>query len=291
MALPRFVGDSNYEVLPYSKIIEDLEYFIEETKAVIERTNSSIDNFYAIKEKKMFSDFSLQTKSVVGEVCSFLESFLDIEDFLPKIKLKKVERLHVEKIKSAGSNSYRLFLLISEKFNNNEKGDNYLDTLPQDVRHILEYGIYAELKDHLGLLMDCNNMAYELSKYEKVSASRKVMQDLNKQSNKEFPIEKADIEFKAGDFATFTDGSIKYKDFSIDLRTQLHHLLRLFIQHSNRLLNYDDLKEEVIGSKKKHQIENKTIQKYINQLRTILKEYTEKELISNKEGVGYIFKP
>jgi DNA-binding winged helix-turn-helix (wHTH) protein len=239
----------------------------------------------------MFSDFSLQTKSVVGEVCSFLESFLDIEDFLPKIKLKKVERLHVEKIKSAGSNSYRLFLLISEKFNNNEKGDNYLDTLPQDVRHILEYGIYAELKDHLGLLMDCNNMAYELSKYEKVSASRKVMQDLNKQSNKEFPIEKADIEFKAGDFATFTDGSIKYKDFSIDLRTQLHHLLRLFIQHSNRLLNYDDLKEEVIGSKKKHQIENKTIQKYINQLRTILKEYTEKELISNKEGVGYIFKP
>jgi hypothetical protein len=86
-----------------------------------------------------------------------------------------------------------------------------------------------------------------------------------------------------------TDGSIHYKQNLIKLRPQIKDLLVLFMAYHKQVLDYCDIKDELISAKKRSTIKPDTINKYVSELHEILQECFGKKVIFNNEKEGYIF--
>ena len=95
----------------------------------------------------------------------------------------------------------------------------------------------------------------------------------------------------AGDLESFNDGSIRYKQVPIEMRSQLKVLCRLFIGRPNRLVTIDDIREELIRAEKRKTIPNATISKYVSELRAILRNHYKREVFVNQKEEGWFFKP
>lgn len=98
-------------------------------------------------------------------------------------------------------------------------------------------------------------------------------------------------ELSAGDLESFNDGSIRYKRESIEMRSQLKVLCRLFIGRPNRLVTIDDIREELIRAEKRKTIPNATISKYVSELRAILMSHFKRDVFVNQKEEGWFFKP
>ena len=85
----------------------------------------------------------------------------------------------------------------------------------------------------------------------------------------------------------WTDGSITFKDEDIILRAQLRDLLRLFISNPNKIMTFDDIKDTIIKSENRGKTKNSNISKYVNELESELKKYTNNIIIKNENETGY----
>lgn len=99
------------------------------------------------------------------------------------------------------------------------------------------------------------------------------------------------VDMGAGDLEAFNDGSIRYKGTLIKMRGQLIALCRLFIGRPNRLVTIDDIREELIRADKRKSIPNKTLAKYVSELRAILMSHFKRDVFVNQKEDGWFFKP
>ena len=94
-------------------------------------------------------------------------------------------------------------------------------------------------------------------------------------------------EMTVGDLAAFSDGTIRYKDKVLGLRSQLKDLCRLFMAHPKRLLTIDDIKAEIVPADKRRSISFATIAKYVSELHSSLKIHFRKRVIFNEKKDGW----
>ena len=96
-------------------------------------------------------------------------------------------------------------------------------------------------------------------------------------------------EMMVGDLAAFSDGTIRYKDKVLSLRSQLKDLCRLFMAHPKRLLTIDDIKDEIVPAEKRKSVSFATIAKYVSELHRSLKIHFRKRVIFNQKKEGWYF--
>lgn len=96
-------------------------------------------------------------------------------------------------------------------------------------------------------------------------------------------------EIAVGPLVYSSDGGIYYKDRQIKMRLQIKSLCILFMKNHKKLLDYSDIKDELIEVKKRSFIKFITITKYTNELHGILRKYFKKDVIFNHEKTAYFF--
>lgn len=100
---------------------------------------------------------------------------------------------------------------------------------------------------------------------------------------------KPEIEIK--DLAGYSDGTIRYKGEMIEMRGQIKELCRLFMDHPNRLLTRDDIKDNIVHADRRKSTPKITIAKYVSELHKLLKIHFKKDVIFNQKQEGWYFKP
>ncbi len=91
--------------------------------------------------------------------------------------------------------------------------------------------------------------------------------------------------------ASYSDGTIRYKDTIVPLRGQIKDLCRMFMRNPKRLLTREDIKENIIAADKRKSIPKITISKYISELRNSLKVHFKKDVIYSQKDEGWYFDP
>lgn len=94
-------------------------------------------------------------------------------------------------------------------------------------------------------------------------------------------------EITAGKLHACTDGLIRYEDKVIKLRGQIVTLCWFFMKHHKTLVTADEIKKEIIGSKKRENTPSATVSKYVNELHTTLREFFGREVIFNLKKDGW----
>ncbi|MEN9613896.1 MAG: hypothetical protein RLZZ347_203 [Candidatus Parcubacteria bacterium] len=94
-------------------------------------------------------------------------------------------------------------------------------------------------------------------------------------------------EIKIYDLSACVDGSIKYKGKDVSLRGQLTVLCRLFMNNHGKVVNIDDIKDEIFSSDKRLGISNQTVAKYVSELHKRLKEAFGHKVIFNSAKTGW----
>jgi hypothetical protein len=94
-----------------------------------------------------------------------------------------------------------------------------------------------------------------------------------------------------GKLSAYNDGTIRYGKNIIKMRNQIKDLCRLFMEHPNRLLTIDDIKNEIIRADRRTLISFRTIAKYVSELRNSLKIHFGQDVIFNQKEEGWFFKP
>jgi len=100
---------------------------------------------------------------------------------------------------------------------------------------------------------------------------------------------KADI--VVGPLAAYSDGTIRYKENIITLRSQLCELCRLFLEKPKMLVTIDDIRDKVIKADKHTFISRSTYGKYVSELHSSLIPHFSKEVIFNRKDQGWYFDP
>lgn len=91
--------------------------------------------------------------------------------------------------------------------------------------------------------------------------------------------------------ALFNDGTIRYDGEIIPLRMQLKSLCTLFLRKPNRLIEYEEIKNEIIRADRRTSVSYKTISKYISELNSSLEIRFGKKIFFNSKGEGWYFRP
>jgi hypothetical protein len=89
-------------------------------------------------------------------------------------------------------------------------------------------------------------------------------------------------------FSLYSDGTLKFATKTIRLRYQLKELFYLFLEKPNKLLTFDEIKENVISSDKNAEISNTTISKYVSELRASVKKLVGKNIIRSVPNDGWV---
>lgn len=85
------------------------------------------------------------------------------------------------------------------------------------------------------------------------------------------------------------DGSIYFKQELLKIRAQLKTLLILFMESHKKILDYSNIKDELIAANKRPTTNFATITKYVSELHKILKKYFKQKVIFNQGKEAYIF--
>lgn len=158
-----------------------------------------------------------------------------------------------------------------------------LDDLFNKMAEQLDLKIYFEDKFNLNKFYRDIVEEYKIFEYKKLQTVNKPK--VNGAGNTKLK----EIETEYKDIKLFNDGTITCNDEELSLREQLRNLCIYFIKNPNRLLNYDDIKDEIINSEKILIIKNDTIPKYVEALKKELQKHSTVVTIKNKPKVGYIF--
>lgn len=98
-------------------------------------------------------------------------------------------------------------------------------------------------------------------------------------------------EFEVRGLASYSDGTIRYKDTIVPLRGQIKDLCRMFMRNPKRLLTREDIKENIIAADKRKSVPKITISKYVSELRNSLKVHFKKDVIYSQKDEGWYFDP
>lgn len=98
-------------------------------------------------------------------------------------------------------------------------------------------------------------------------------------------------DFEVSGLASYSDGTIRYKDTIVPLRGQIKDLCRLFMRNPKRLLTREDIKENIIAADKRKSVPKITISKYVSELRNSLKVHFKKDVIYSQKDEGWYFDP
>lgn len=101
-------------------------------------------------------------------------------------------------------------------------------------------------------------------------------------------IDVEEVDFEYEKLCSWKDGRITYDTVPVTLRPQLKDLCRLFLKKPNILITFDDIRENVIATRKRDIINNKTLSKYVNELSVVLDAYSRTLKINNNPKEGYI---
>lgn len=99
------------------------------------------------------------------------------------------------------------------------------------------------------------------------------------------------LEAEVSGLAVYTDGNIRFKGETLEMRGQLKELLREFVLHPDRLINIDDIKDKIIDADKREDTSADTIAKYVSELRRILRPHFKKDIFPNDKKTGWRFNP
>lgn len=99
------------------------------------------------------------------------------------------------------------------------------------------------------------------------------------------------IEMEVDGLAVYTDGNIRFKGETLEMRGQLKELLREFVLHPQRLINIDDIKDKIINADRREGTSADTIAKYVSELRRVLRPYFKKDVFPNDKKTGWRFSP
>ena len=99
-----------------------------------------------------------------------------------------------------------------------------------------------------------------------------------------------EVEFEYENLKAWKEGRITYDDVEITLRPQIKDLCRLFMNGAPRLITFDDIKDNIISSRKRDITTNTTISKYVSVLSTALDNYSKTLTIKLHSKNGYVLK-
>ncbi len=100
-----------------------------------------------------------------------------------------------------------------------------------------------------------------------------------------------ELDFEVSGLASYSDGTIRYKDVIIPLRGQIKDLCRMFMRNPKRILTREDIKENIIAADKRKSVPKITISKYVSELRNSLKVHFKKDVIYSQKDEGWYFDP
>ena len=86
-----------------------------------------------------------------------------------------------------------------------------------------------------------------------------------------------------------TDGGIYFKNKLIKMRPQIQNLCILFIKNHKKLVDYSNIKDEIIAVKKRNTSGFTNITKYVNELHKILRKHFKRDVLFNMEKNAYLF--
>ena len=98
-------------------------------------------------------------------------------------------------------------------------------------------------------------------------------------------------EIEIGDLATYSDGTIRFKESVIPMRDQLNDLCRMFMSRPNQLVLSDEIRDEIIRANRRSMPRFSTIAKYVSELHSLLKPCFGKDVIFNHKKEGWRFVP
>lgn len=123
-------------------------------------------------------------------------------------------------------------------------------------------------------------------KLEKINKSKNILKKYNP-IKPTFFTEDKEVQHSYEKLSSWTDGTITYNNSPLDARNQIKDLCMLFLERPETLITYDDIKDNIFGTKKALLNEDDTILKYVSLLRKELKKHTETLEIKNTARVGY----
>jgi len=95
---------------------------------------------------------------------------------------------------------------------------------------------------------------------------------------------------RAGELASYNDGTIRYKKEILNLPPRLKELCRLFLEKPERLIAFDDIKDRIIKASRRPNIGWDTISKYVSRLNISLEIHFGKKVIINQREEGWYLK-
>ena len=154
----------NYSGIPYKDMVVELEGIFGQIETITSDARSNFDDFYSqpITPVKGFS--ALSSKLLFLESFKLFALVNELSEYLDDIKKKNINPTIVDKLSDVGERAFLLALKLGESFNRNEKGTDFLESLPKDRRGLLE-SVYSITRDNLHLLQECGDISLELEMY------------------------------------------------------------------------------------------------------------------------------
>lgn len=160
-------------------------------------------------------------------------------------------------------------------------------------------GNFEEAKDCFYLIRPVKLLLYQerekllkIVNPPQVNRDEKIPEQAPKKSRKNLLYVKnltPEIEIKG--LGAYSDGTIRYKGEIIEMRNQLKDLCRLFMDHPNRLLTHEDIRDQIVNADRRKSTPKTTIAKYVSELHNLLKIHFKKDVIFSQQQEGWYFKP
>ncbi len=147
-----FTGTTDYSNQSNKEIIEDFIKLVKYTKKILRRR----------KRHSRRENIPMDLDGIFNEITLFAERLIELSnENLKKLKRGKPPLLFAKSLQEIGRNAHQLFLRIGEiwhgKYNQINYSSRYTDI---DIATIE----YAEFRDYMGLMIDLNNIGFELQK-------------------------------------------------------------------------------------------------------------------------------
>lgn len=153
MARSMWAGSTSYQHQPVSELLKDLKQMIKEAKRV---KNELEKNFKTIIKSSYHKKVDHGFLGSVGHCISLAESVIELKDILSYIKKKRIDEIHVKRLKTLGEESDRLNREIGEFWHHGKEKDYENKNF-----HVVE-GLYTTSRTFFASMLDLNSMADKL---------------------------------------------------------------------------------------------------------------------------------
>lgn len=266
----------------------------------------------SLQTKKEEVEVELERKSKTEELYAILYAYFIIQNNL-HIELSQVQSLlsrvhsdlfyaHILFFYHHTKESFpksKLFTLIKDALSSKNNDLNLMGlflldkTVFDDTRKSFSGSFsiwFNEDKNENSLSVNFNEEEYVLVEKKAIYNIAEILGTQPRKYSPKTPttfIETDEVDFEYEKLCSWKDGRITYDTVSVTLRPQVKDLCRLFLKRPNVLVTFDDIRENIVSSRRRDIIKNKTLSKYVNELSVVLDIFSKTLKINSNPKEGY----